>query len=76
MIRRLALTAGFAILGAVAFAPSASAQTAPAEEMVEFTGTVDSNCSFSGTTVGTLAAADEGKMLSSKVPGGSSGEIQ
>lgn len=55
MIRRLALTAGFAVLGAVAFAPSASAQTA---ETVPFEGTFGGTCTFSATTQGTLAQLD------------------
>jgi hypothetical protein len=46
MIRRLALTAGFAILGAVAFAPKAHAQAAPVTEMVPFSGEIKSSCQF------------------------------
>ncbi|MBV6627342.1 MAG: hypothetical protein KI793_31115 [Rivularia sp. (in: Bacteria)] len=56
MIRRLALSAGFAILGAVAFAPNAQAQTGTASETVPFTGTVGSACTFSNTQPGTLEA--------------------
>lgn len=55
MIRRLALTAGFAVLGAVAFAPDASAQTA---ETVPFAGTFGNTCTFIGTAQGTLAQDD------------------
>lgn len=56
MIRRLALTAGFAILGAVAFAPNVQAQTATASETVPFSGTVGSACTFTNTQPGTLEA--------------------
>ncbi len=63
MIRRLALTAGFAILGAVAFAPNVQAQTADAQpqtatasETVPFSGTVGSACTFTNTQPGTLEA--------------------
>lgn len=61
MIRRLALTAGFAILGAVAFAPNVQAQTADdqpqtgtASETVPFSGTVGSTCAFTNTQPGIL----------------------
>lgn len=66
MIRRLALTAGFAILGAVAFAPNAHAQTADADaqpqtatesETVPFSGTVGSTCTFTNTQRGILEAS-------------------
>ncbi|MGB3650570.1 MAG: hypothetical protein WBA41_05075 [Rivularia sp. (in: cyanobacteria)] len=74
MIRRLALTAGFAILGAVAFAPKAHGQAAPDTETVTFSGEVTSSCSFDRdkTASGTLALENEGKTLSS-VGSGSGG---
>lgn len=70
MIRRLALTAGFAILGTVAFAPNAHAQAAPDQETVEFTGTVESSCSFNPggeeSIPGELTLDDDGTMLTSE----------
>lgn len=56
MIRRLALTAGFAILGAVAFAPNAQAQDATQD--VIFNGTIADICTFSSVTNGTLEQAN------------------
>ncbi len=61
MIRRLVLTAGLAVLGAVAFTPKAHAQTADAQpqtgtasETVPFSGTVGSTCAFTNTQPGIL----------------------
>ncbi|WP_414623113.1 hypothetical protein [Calothrix sp. CCY 0018] len=78
MIRRLALTAGFALLGAVAFAPNAHAQVADTEP-VPFTGTVGSVCTLSNPQPGTLGLVDV-NTLDSNVPdsdpsGGMSGSI-
>ena len=74
MIRRLALTAGFAILGAMALAPKAHAQTAaPSEEKVMFNGTVGAVCTFSGTKPGTLAQFPSGLTTDSQ-GGGTEGE--
>jgi len=84
MIRRLALTAGFAILGAVAFAPNAQAQTAdadtekaPVTEMVPFSGKVESSCifNFEGQTTkpGFLGLSTDGKTLSSEANTGGDG---
>ena len=77
MIRRLALTAGFAVLGAVAFAPKAHGQAAPAaQEDVMFEGTVGSVCTLSDPTPGTLALVDtDPSILSSETVGGESGTI-
>ncbi len=76
MIRRLALTAGFAVLSAVAFAPNASAQVAI--ETVKFAGTIESSCQFNRggetTTDGSLVLINEGKTLTSKGPGGISAD--
>lgn len=70
MIRRLALTAGFAVLGAVAFAPNASAQAV--DETVQFTGTVESSCSFTPAEAGVLALSDA-KTLTSTATEGTAG---
>ncbi len=76
MIRRLALTAGFAILGAVAFAPKAHGQAAPAaQEDVMFEGTVGSVCTLSDPTPGTLALDENPSILSSEAAGGESGTV-
>ncbi len=75
MIRRLALTAGFAVLGAVAFAPSASAQVSDTED-VPFTGTVGSVCTLSDPTPGTLALVEgDPTTLSSTAIDGVSGTV-
>lgn len=73
MIRRLALTAGLAVISAIALAPKAHAQVAagPANETVEFSGTVGSTCQFSGTKAGVLGASPNG-MATKEV--GTSGE--
>ena len=74
MIRRLALTAGFAILGAVAFVPEAQAQNAaPSEETIMFTGTVGAVCTFSDTNPGTLGEFPGG-LTTDPQEGGTSGE--
>jgi len=74
MIRRLALTAGFAILGAVAFAPKAQAQNAaPSEETIMFSGTVGAVCTFSDTNPGTLSEFTGG-LTTNPQGGGTSGE--
>jgi hypothetical protein len=52
MIRRFAIAAGFAILGAAGFTSQASAQVSPP---VTFTTIVVAPCSFTGITPGTLA---------------------
>ena len=59
MIRRLTLTAGLAVLSAVALTPKAQAQVAqPETEAVPFSGTVGSVCQFKDITPGTLAQRD------------------
>ena len=71
MIRRLALTAGLAILGAVAFAPNAQAQVqaqnGTASETIPFSGTVGSACTFTGTQPGTLEAPGSSTFVSGNV---------
>ncbi|MCJ8278400.1 MAG: hypothetical protein MJK14_00205 [Rivularia sp. ALOHA_DT_140] len=76
MIRRLALTAGFAILGTLSFAPNANAQTvdtgkAPSTEMIPFSGKVESSCEFNpnggAAKPGTLKLDNGGRTLSSTV---------
>ncbi len=75
MIRRLALTAGFALLGAMALAPKAHAQTSD-EMMVPFSGTVGSVCTLSNPTPGTLALVDgDLTTLDSTATDGISGSI-
>ncbi len=79
MIRRLALTAGFAVLGAVAFAPSASAQVAD-DETVPFSGSVGSSCALTLPTPGILALTDTDNPTtlssdSSEAVGGQSGTV-
>ena len=69
MIRRLALTAGFAVLGAVAFAPDASAQTT---ETVPFSGEFGSVCTFGDVQPGILAQEQSDRawvQASSDLPG-------
>jgi len=82
MIRRLALTAGFAILGAVACTPKANAQSV--NQDVPFSATVTSNCAFIGNAqAGTLSLSGPppedpgslGRSLSSENPGGQSGQV-
>jgi hypothetical protein len=75
MIRRLALTAGFAILGAVAFAPKAHAQAAPETEMVPFKGTVGSVCTLSDPREGALVQLNDDTLSSFEVAGGKLGSI-
>ncbi|MDY6898165.1 MAG: hypothetical protein SWZ49_08805 [Cyanobacteriota bacterium] len=72
MIRRLVLTAGFAVLGAVAFAPGASAQTAPTNETVQFEGEILSACTFTPSVDGVLVSPDA-RTLNSTAAGGSAG---
>ncbi|MEO1432297.1 MAG: hypothetical protein AAFV71_25170 [Cyanobacteria bacterium J06633_8] len=74
MIRRYLLTAGLAILGTVAFAPNAQAQTAnppsqngSASETVPFSGTVGSACTFSETQPGILEAPGSSTFVSGNV---------
>ena len=76
MIRRLVLTAGLTVLGAIALAPKAYAQVAApaANEMVKFEGAVGSVCKFSGTKPGELYQVDP-VTLDSDVPEGKSGGI-
>ena len=77
MIRRLALTAGLAVVSAVVFVPKAHAQTAaPAiNETVEFEGTVGSVCTFDGTKGGILDQPTA-TVLDSETPGGTSGQTK
>ena len=74
MIRRLALTAGFAVLGAVAFAPSASAQVADTET-VPFEATIGSTCTLSNPQQGDLVEAGD-LLTSNPVEGGARGKIE
>lgn len=55
MLRRISLVGAFAILGAVAFASNAGAQTAPVTQDFDFGGTIGGVCTFSNTQNGTLA---------------------
>lgn len=74
MIRRLALAASFAVLGAVAFTPKAHGQAAPAaNEPVPFSGTIGSVCTLTDPQPGTLA--QQGDLLASSVPGGAVGKV-
>lgn len=77
MIRRLALTAGFAVLGAMALAPKAHAQAAPATEMVPFAGSVGSVCTLSNPEPGILGLTDPANptVLDSEATDGQSGSI-
>ncbi|MGB3758617.1 MAG: hypothetical protein WBA07_19920 [Rivularia sp. (in: cyanobacteria)] len=75
MIRRLALTAGFAVLSAVAFAPKAHGQVAPAvTEPVTFEGTVGSVCTLTDPNPGVLVQAGDA-LVSRPIDGGESGSI-
>ncbi|MEM7715569.1 MAG: hypothetical protein AAF349_18685 [Cyanobacteria bacterium P01_A01_bin.68] len=75
MIRRLALTVGFAILGAVAFSPKAHGQAAtPANEEVTFEGNVGDVCTLTDVEPGTLGRS--GDLLSANPnDGGSFGKV-
>ncbi len=75
MIRRLALTAGFAVLGAVAFAPKAHAQAAPVTDTVRFEATIGSVCTLTDTQPGTLAQAGDQLVSDPDLGGGGSGKI-
>ena len=72
MIRRLALTVGFAVLGAVAFEPNAQAQTAESETIM-FSGNVGAVWTFSDTQPGTLALLDDVTLGTLPEAGGISG---
>ncbi|MCJ8281543.1 MAG: hypothetical protein MJK14_17205 [Rivularia sp. ALOHA_DT_140] len=66
MIRRLALTAGLTILGAIAFAPNANAE----DVKVDFSGEVPSDCTFTIPVAGELAlSADKTTLDSTTDPG-------
>jgi len=83
MIRHLALTASFTVLGAVAFAPNANAQSV--NQDVPFSATVTSPCEFIGNAqAGTLGLSGPtpedpscpGRTLrSSTPPAGNSGQV-
>ncbi|MCJ8281544.1 MAG: hypothetical protein MJK14_17210, partial [Rivularia sp. ALOHA_DT_140] len=83
MIRHLALTASFTVLGAVAFAPNANAQSV--NQDVPFSATVTSTCAFIGNAqAGTLGLSgpppedpsSPGRTLSSSTPpDGQSGQV-
>ena len=76
MIRRLALTAGFAVLGAVAFAPSASAQVAdPVQEDVTFEGTVGSTCTLTPGRPGELMPGENNSLDSFTMAEAQSGQL-
>jgi hypothetical protein len=74
MIRRLALTAGFALLGAMALAPKAHAQAAPASETVPFEATLGSTCTLSNPLQGDLVEAGD-LLTSDPLEGGARGKI-
>lgn len=57
MIRRLLLTASFAILGAMAFTSKAHGQAAPDEMMVPFEAIIGSVCQLSNPIQGNLVEA-------------------
>lgn len=75
MIRRLALTASFAVLGAVAVAPKAQAQAAaPATETIQFNGAIGSVCTFKNTTAGVLVDLAGIDLTTAPDEGGTEGE--
>ncbi|MEO0841425.1 MAG: hypothetical protein AAF063_21280 [Cyanobacteria bacterium J06643_5] len=75
MIRRLALTAGFAFIGAVAFTPKAHGQAAPAAaETVPFEATIGSVCTLSNPQQGDLVKAGD-LLTSNPTDGGARGKI-
>ncbi len=74
MIRRLALTAGFAVLSTMALTTRAHAQTAaPSEETIMFSATVGSVCTFSGTKPGILGQFNS-RLSTNPQEGGTEGE--